>query len=227
MNVIERLQRLTRARIEAFLTTVEDPELLYPQLLREMEDKVREATQVEAKAAAALKLLQKEVAELREKIQRMQRGAELAMSKNDEATARDALSAQINLEGDVGRKESAIPRLEQALENARDARKDIQTKLDEMRAKKDEILTRARTARNQKAIEKSVHGRSSSASSILDTVSQMEGKIEETETELEIQREVSRQSGGPGLEKRLKDLETGASIDDRLAALKLKAGSKS
>jgi phage shock protein A len=226
MGIFDRLRRLTAARVEAALSTVEDPEVLYPQLIREMEGKIRAATEAEAAAVASVKATQREVGDLQTKIARMQKGAELALGKGDEKTARDAMSAQIKLEADLQRREAQIPRLEQAVENAKDARKQIQSQLDELRDKKDEILSRARVAKNQKKIAKTVHGKAASAQSILDTASQLEGKVEETEAQLDIQREIASESGGGSLDKRLKDLEKSASIEDRMAALKQKLGSK-
>ena len=226
MSFFQRIHRLTVARIEAFLSTVEDPEILYPQLLREMEDKVREATEAEASVMASVKTTQREVEQLKTKIERMRKGSELAMAKGDEATARDALSAQIKLEADLNRRGEQLPRLQQAVEDARNSRKEIQSQLTEMRDKKDEIISRARVAKTQKKISKTVHGKAGSASSLLDSVSQLESKVEETEAQIEIQREMTGESGGGSLDKRLKDLEKSVDVDDRLAALKKKVTSK-
>lgn len=224
MGLIKRLHRLTVSRIETFLSTVEDPEVLFPQLLREMEDQVRAATGAEAKAMASVKAAERDIEQVKSKLEHLGKGAELAMDKGDEATARDAVSAQISLESDLKRKEDALARSQTAFENARNARKQIQSQLDEMRAKKEEILTRARVARNQKKIEKTVHGPVSSAKSILDTIAQLESKVEETEAELEVQSEMTKEDGGPSLDKRLTDLEQESEVESRLAALKKKTG---
>ena len=79
-----------------------------------------------------------------------------------------------------------------------------------MREKKDEIVSRARMAKTQKKIHKTVHGKAGSSRSILDTASHLETKIEESES----------------LEKRLKDLEKSSNVEDRLAALKQKVAPK-
>jgi len=226
MGFFQRLHRLTVARIEELLSTVEDPEILYPQLIREMEDKIREATVAEASAMASVKTGQREISELKIKVERMRKGSELAMGRGDEATARDALAAQIKLEADLKRREEQLPRLEQSVELARNSRKEVQSQLDEMREKKDEIVSRARMAKTQKKIHKTVHGKAGSSRSILDTASHLETKIEESESQLEIQREMTSESGGGSLEKRLKDLEKSSDVEDRLAALKQKVAAK-
>ena len=224
MGLIDRLRRISTAKVEAFLSKVEDPEVLLPQLIKEMEGQVRTITEAEAKSMAAVKGAERDVEQVKEKLARLQRGAETAMSQGDEVTARDAVSAQIDLEADLGRKEETLARAQGAATNARDARLDLQNELDELRSKKDEILTRARVARTQKQVEKTVRGPVDSSGSILDAVSRLESKVEETEAELAVQREVGRGSVGPSLERRLDDLERGSEVENRLAALKRHGG---
>jgi phage shock protein A len=224
MGLIDRLRRISTAKVEAFLSKVEDPEVLLPQLIKEMEGQVRTITEAEAKSMAAVKGAERDVEQVKEKLARLQRGAETAMSQGDEVTARDAVSAQIDLEADLGRKEETLERARGAATNARDARLDLQNELDELRSKKDEILTRARVARTQKQVEKTVRGPVDSSGSILDAVSRLESKVEETEAELAVQREVGRGSVAPSLERRLDDLERGSEVENRMAALKRHGG---
>ena len=227
MGFISRLQRVTVAHIESFLSSVEDPELMFPQLLREMEDQVREATEAEAKAMASVKAAERDIAQARTKLERLQKGAQLAMDKKDEATAREALSAQLDVEADLARKEEGRVRAAATVEDARNGRKQIQARLEELRARKNEILTRARVAKTQKKVQKTVGGPGSSSKSILDDVARLEGKLEEDEATNEVRREMAKDGAGPSLDKRLKDLENSSSVEERLAALKKKSGSKS
>jgi phage shock protein A len=220
MGFIKRIKRLTTSRIETFLTTVEDPEILFPQLMKEMEEQIRKATSAEAKAMAGTKAAQRDLDGVQEKLKRMQKGASLAMDQGDEETAREAVTAQITLESEIERKNEALTRSQAAQANARAAREEIQSQLDEIRNKKDEILTRVRVAKTQKTVARTIGGPVGSAKSILDSVAQIETSVEETESELEVQRDMSVSGGGKSLDKRLKDLETGSEIEARLAALK-------
>ena len=225
MGLISRLKRVTLARVEAFLKTVESPETILPQLLVEMEGQIRVATQAEAKAMAAVKLAERKVAEVRGRVERLQKGAELAVQENQEATARDALASQVEAERALKREEDALAHGQAGLDRVREARKELQSQLDELRAKKEEILTRARVAKLQKKVERTVHGPVSSSKSILDAVAATEARLEEAEAELEVQREMTGKKECPSLEKRLRNLETGTEIEQRLAALKKKTGS--
>jgi phage shock protein A len=224
MGLINRIRRLTVARIENFLNTVEDPEVIFPQLVREMEDQVRAVISAETKALAASKAAERDANGIREKLDRMIRGAEIAVEKGDNETARDAVRAQIALESDLKVQDDAVARAGRAYEDAKAARLQIEEQLDELRKKKNEILTRARIAKTQQKIEKTVHGRVSSTASILDAVVRLEGKVEEAEAELEIRRGMDKGGVTPSLERRLDELERDSEIEKRLAELKKRIG---
>lgn len=220
MGLIQRIRRLTVARIESFLNTVEDPEVIFPQLVREMEDQVRAAIKAETTALAASKAAERDAGNTRQKLDRMLRGAEIAVEKGDDKTARDAVKAQIALESDLNVQDDAVARALRAYEDANAARMQIEEQLNELRTKKNEIITRARVAKTQQKIEKTVGGRVSSTTSILDAVDRMEGKVEEAEAELEIRRGMDKGGVTPSLERRLDELERDSEIEKRLAELK-------
>ncbi|MBN2318984.1 MAG: PspA/IM30 family protein [Acidobacteria bacterium] len=224
MGLISRIRRITVSRIENFLNTVEDPEVLFPQLVREMEDQVRAAISAETKALAAHKAAERDAGQIRRKLDRMTRGAEIAVEKGENETARDAIKAQIALESDLKIQDDATSRAERAYQDARNARMQIEEQLDELRTKKNEILTRARIASTQQKIEKTVSGRASSTNSILDAVVRLESKVEEAEAELEIRRSMDTGGVTPSLERRLDELEQNEEIEKRLAELKKKIG---
>jgi phage shock protein A len=224
MGLFKRLHRITVGRIEAFLSRVEDPEVVFPVLIEEMEEQLRAATEAEAKATATPKQCEREVANHEATIDKYEHGALLAVRKEDEQTARDSVKAQIEAEraSEFSKKNLAIA--QEALERAKLSRQRIQQQLEELRAKKDEILTRARVAKVQKKIQRTVAGTVGSSDSILDAVARLETSIEETEAELEIQASlVGEATASPSLEKRLEELDEEAEIEKRLADLKKKA----
>ena len=223
MNLFKRMMRITSANIEAFLSSIEDPETVFPQLVREMEEQVGKATDAEAQALTALKMAERNRDAAQAQVAKMQSGAELAMKNSDEATAREAIAAQLEQEKSLKLKTEACERARQSYENARDIRVEIREKLDELRSKQDEILTRARLAKSQKKINETVQSPVGSSDSILASIERLEGKVEQEEAELEVRRELD----GNGkterdLEQRLDQLETDQEVEQRLAALKSK-----
>ena len=225
MGLFTRLHRVTVGRIEAFLSRVEDPELVFPVLVNEMEEQLKAAAEAEAKASATLKHSEREVQKHKETIDKYGKGAYLAIREGDEETARQSLDAQIQAEqaSDFSQRNHEIA--QRSLERATLSRKRIQQQLGELRTKKDEILTRARVAKVQKKIQSTVSGTVGSSDSILDAVARLEAQIEEAEAELEIQASFTGEgTASASLEKRLEELSNEAEIDRRLAELKQKAG---
>lgn len=226
MGLMQRIKRLTTARIETFLSSVEDPEILFPQLIRELEQQVQASAEAESKAKASTKHAERDVDQLVEKIEYYHVGAKRALDAGDEDTAREAISAQLNAEEGLDRKQAVLDRAQQVYEDARAARERMQHQLVDVKAKKDEILTRARVAKTQMSIEKTVRGPVSSSSSILDAIDRMETKVEEAEAAVEIQR-ASSGHAPTSLDEKLDAMGVTSEVDVRLAALKEKIATKS
>ncbi len=222
MSIMARLKRVTVGRMEAFLSSVEDPETVFPQLVREMEEQVRLATDAEAKAMAAVKSAERTRDQASAKLEKMTDGARSALEQGDEATAREAIAAQIQLEDEVARCADAVANANQSYSDAHETRVLTQKQLDEVRAKKDEILNRARVVRSQEKIQRTVQGPAASTGSILDAVARMESQVEEREAGLAVRKELGQTGAGgtASLEQRIEDLHKQAEIDRRMAALK-------
>jgi phage shock protein A len=221
MSIFKRLHRITLGRIEAFLDRAEDPEKMFPVLVQEMEEQLQAATEAEAKALASLKSARRDLKRQQEKVDRFGRGASLALKKEDEETARMSVEAQIEAEKMLAIGQQNVDVATDAMDHATAARKKIQTQLDELRAKKDEILTRARVARTQQKIQRTVSGSIGSSGSILDAVARLEANVEEAEAELEIQASLTGETSvSPTLEKRLAQLDHEDEIEKRLEAIR-------
>ena len=224
MGLFKRLHRITVGRIEAFLSRVEDPELVFPVLLKEMQEQLEAATEAEAKATVTLKSCEREVKRHGETVSRYGNGALLAIKQGDEGTARQSVQAQIEAEKAADLSERNLEVARQSLDRAKMNRQRIQQQLEELRTKKNEILTRARVAKVQKKIQATVNGSVGSTDSILDAVARLEAQVEETEAELEIQASLTGEgTAGPSLERKLDELDQEAAIEKRLAELREKA----
>ncbi len=221
MGILSRIKRITTGKLELFLSRSEDPETVFPQLIAEMEEQVRAATEAEAKAMASARHAEQAVEQARANLARMTAGAESALRHDNESMAREAVEAQVTLEAELIRREAALQSVANCLDDARAARKETQMQLQNVRNKKDEILTRARVVRTQERIQRTVAGPAASAGSILDAVEALEARIEEKEAGLAVRRELTGSgTASPSLERRIDDMNRNTEIDRRLAALK-------
>jgi len=225
-GLISRLKNITVPRISAFLETVDEPEAVFPQLVREMQRGMEDAVKAESKAMAALKANQRRLDESMGRSIRLEKGAEMALRQGDETLAREALAEQIKADGAVDNQRLALAQSEAALRQAHEGRLHLQAQLEELKRRKKELISRARSARNLvAAYERSGKIRKAKAA-ILDEVSRMQqgddgnGSISGTSGEWNAGFDRS-------LEGRLRAIEREAEIERRLASIKSRKQSKS
>ncbi len=221
MGRISRLKTITRSRIEAFLASLEEPEIILPQLIREMEERLEEAARAEAKALSAVKADRRRLDAGLGKVIRYEKGATLAVKAGETDTARQAIAAQIQTETEVDKYRGDLAVSESAYSGASAACAQLRQNLDDLRLKKEEILSRSREIRRAQSPGKKLDGLSIRKSrNILDMVAKMETMVDEAEAELEIQNEITQTLGVSFPYERVKVLESDAEVDRRLKEMK-------
>lgn len=223
MGRINRLKTITKSRIEAFLTSLESPEIVLPQLIREMEQKVQETARAEAKALSAVKGNRRRLDAGLGKGVRFKEGAVLAVKAGELDTARQAIAAQIQAEKEVDKHRADLVISESAYNSARQVRNQFRQNLEELKLKKYDILKRSNQVRTEQSFNKQLDNFAGGASkSILDMVARMESRVDEAEAEVEIQDEITRTLGVSFPYERVKVLESDAEVDRRLNEIKEK-----
>jgi len=221
MGKIDRLKRITMARIEAFLDSLEKPELILPQLLNEMEQQVREAAVAKAKALSAVKGARRRFDEAAGKSLRLERGAKLAVQADDLATARQALAAQLEAEQQCKRHQTELDTAEKAYQAADAVFGQLVENRDTLKKKKTQLLKQHRQQQvTRKLCEQYTRSVIEPKQNILDVVIRIEAKIQQQQLELEAKNELSRILGAGFDEDRIKSLEHKSQVDQRLDALK-------
>jgi phage shock protein A len=221
MGLFRRLHRITFGRIEAFLQRIEDPEEVFPVLIKEMETQLEETAQAEARASANLKQAQRELQRHQQRLSRYDRGAILALQNDDERTAAMAVEAQIDLEKIIDLAQQNYDRAVDIFEHSTASRKRIASQLEHLRSRKQELLTRAKIVKAQKKIQRSVIGGVGGTDSILDSVARLEANIEQAESQLEIQGNlVGDDFSALSLERHLSQLDHDAEVKKRLEQLR-------
>lgn len=209
------------ARIDAFLESLERPEQILPQLIRELADKVNDAVNAEAKSLTAVKAAQRRLDEATGRALRFEKGAAQAVLIDDIETARQALAAQIESEKMVEKNRKILDASSAALLAARQTRIQLQDNLKELRSRKNHIINRSRQADIKKTTIFSHEKINVSATdNILDAVSRIEAKIDLDEATLEVQNDIAR-TIDPALPiERIEQLENNAEINRRLDLLR-------
>jgi phage shock protein A len=212
-----RLRRITVSRIHAFLETVEDPETIFPQLIREMKSSIGEAQKAESKAAAALKANQRRLDEFTGRSIRLAKGAELAMRQGDESLAREALAEQVRVDRMAEEQRRTFQQSEAAFTEVREGRMHLEAQLAELKHHKNELLARSRSVKKASGTYRSIEGTRATGKAILDEVS----RIQRTEDEKGYMPGLGISVGihGRSLEDKLRILEQEAEIDRRLNSI--------
>lgn len=219
MGRIERLKTVTMARIEAFLASLERPETVVPQLVREMADKVAEAGRAEAKALTAVKADRRRLDAASGRVERLRQGATLAVKAGELDTARQAIAAQIEAEREVETCRASLQTSESAYRSATVVREQLQHQLDELRVRKEDILARVRAVR-QRAKTQDVASLQKGAGGILEAIARMEMKVEEEEARAQIQNQITQTLGATFQHERVVELENNAEVNRRLDELR-------
>jgi len=220
---LKRVKRLTMGKIDAFLDGAENPEQVFPQLVKEMRDECKKAIEAEATAVAALKRREQDYKETEAEIEKWGKRAELAVKDGDDDLARVAIEKQMAGEKRLEDETRALANARSAADRAREAREDLHNKLETLEHKRDEILARAKAARQQEQVQKVLAGvEAGSGGSILDAIARMEEKVVEAEARAGAYTEVADEVSGGDTEKKFRQLESKQTVEERLASIKEK-----
>ncbi|MBI5651356.1 MAG: PspA/IM30 family protein, partial [Chloroflexi bacterium] len=94
MNILDRIAQVLRANINDLLDNAEDPETMLNQILRDMEDSLDKGKSQVAEQIAQEKMMQADHDAATKNAGEWGKKAELALSKDKEDLAREALRRQ-------------------------------------------------------------------------------------------------------------------------------------
>ena len=92
MGLLDRLSRLLRANLNAFVSDAEDPIKILDQSVADMQEDLVKLRQAVAMAIASQKRLENQAGQAKEQIKNWFSRAELALKKGEDDLAREALS---------------------------------------------------------------------------------------------------------------------------------------
>lgn len=218
MSIFTRVRDILSANINAMLDSAEDPEKMANEYLRQLNNEEYEVkTSVAAAMADATKLNRMEAQYMAE-AEGWDRKAEAALRAGDEELAKAALSRKVSsnklyqqYKEQSDAQETQVEQLEQALVQ-------LQTRIAEVRAKRDLIIAKKNRAQTQEAIQRTVRG--VSKISALDKLDQLEDRVDQRLDKAEAMAKLE----GDSLESKFRDLERDADVNSELEELKKRLG---
>jgi phage shock protein A len=218
MSILTRIRSLLNANINAMLDAAEDPEKMVDEYLRQMRAELSEARAATAMAMADETRLRSQYERNKSESDEWQRKAELAVQRDQDDLAREALLRRSNSQKLVDSYQAQWESQHDQVSELRQALAKLEAKIDEAEAKRDLILAKNRRAQTQEAITsalQSVQGRTADES-----LGRMESQVDERLARADAMADLA----GQDLDSRFSDLETEQQVESDLADLKSKLG---
>jgi phage shock protein A len=201
------------------LDKAEDPEKMLKQMIIEMEESVNKATLAVANSIANEKSLERKLEKARREANDWEQKAVQALQAGREDLAKAALEKKNISQKNVLDLEPIYVQAKDTADKMRTQLNTLKAKLDEARSRQSTLIARSQAAKAQKQIAQSFSGVGSDAFSKFD---KYEGKIEQLESQAEAFEVIAGEN--TKLEDEFKMLNTSASVDSDLLALKAKMG---
>jgi phage shock protein A len=212
--MLDRISTLVRANLNDLLDRAEDPEKVIKQVLVDMENQLIQVKTQVAASIADEKRLQTKFRESQEQADEWQRKAELAVDRGQDELAREALNRRKNhaVAAEGLREQSEAQSAQVA--SLRDGLRQLESKIEEAKSKRDLLIARARRAKAEETMHKTLG--SLSNSSATSEFERLQSRVEEREARAAAYSELSRDT----LDDKFAALESESEVDRELAALK-------
>ncbi len=220
MGLIDRLSRLLRANLNAFVSEAEDPVKILDQSVFDMQEDLVKLRQAVALAIASQKRLEKQADQAKDQVQNWFLRAELALKKGEEDLAREALSRKKTFQETFESLSTQFQLQNGQVEKLKKSLMLLERKIAEARTKKEMLKARAQAAKAQQQIQSAVGDLSSK--SAMAAFERMEDKVEA----LEASGQAALELAGEDLESKFAELEGSDDIENELDILRsqLKSG---
>lgn len=218
MGVLDRVSQILRANINDLLNHAEDPEKILNQIIADMEDALRQGKSSVADQIAQEKMIQSDLDAAKKSADDWGKKAELAVSKNADDLAREALHRQNDYSAQVDIYQKQLDAQHQAVQKLKADLDALDAKYQEARRNKDMLIARAKRADTQSRVAQA----SAKISSVdySSDLAHMERRIQEKEARVAAVGDMESDS----VDEKFKKLGSDAGVDDQLAALKKKLG---
>lgn len=218
MSILGRIKDLVSANVNAMLDKAEDPEKMANEYLRQLTNELYEArTNVASSMADETKLEQK-MLQFQGEADQWQTKAEAALRAGDETLAKAALARKVQSQKMADQYRQQHTAQSEQVDALQDALVQLETRIAEVKAKKELIIAKKNRAQTQEAIQRTVQ--SIGRVSALDKLDQLEEKVDDRLNRAEAMAKLE----GDSLDQRFRDLEKETEVDSELAELKRKMG---
>ncbi|MCI5146664.1 MAG: phage shock protein A [Candidatus Electrothrix sp. AR3] len=222
-SIFKRVNDIINANLNELIDRLEDPERIIRQIIREMDENIRQAKEGVVDAIASEKQLFRELEKHRNHAGTWLAKAQTALEADKEDLARSALARKKEIDQIISNLEPAWESAQSTSERLKAQLLQLENKLEETKRKRSTLLARQRATEAQQQMD-STMDRFRSGLDAQARFERMEDKVEAMEARTEAMAEL--QDDASALEKEFLQLEADADVETELKALKRKMQNK-
>jgi phage shock protein A len=215
MSWLERIGQVIRANLTSLAREAEDPEKMLEEAVGAIEQELIEMRRALAEAIATHKSTERQLANHQIAAQKWYERAQLALEKENEAIAREALVNRQSYQTIAQRLQAQLEQQSSLIAKVKQDLRSLEHKYAELRAQKSLYVARLRSATASQKIQEIAGNLNLEGSSAL--FEKIEAKILELEAQSDLMQEIA---GADPLEKKFAALEGSDHVEAELANLK-------
>lgn len=220
MAIFQRIGDLLKANINDLIDRAEDPEKMVKQIIIDMEEQVRDATQALGQAMGSERQALKQLEKAKETSADWEAKAKMALEAGNQDLAKKALANKVQVDNNIASFQDSYDRINAQTTELKGRVEILRSKLDEARTRQNMLIARAKMADVQKNVATTLSG--TDTNSAFSKLDKMERKIESKEAEAEAFAEISGDDTFKNDE--FKELENATAVDAELARLMAEMG---
>lgn len=218
MKTFKRFKNIINANVNAKLDKLEDPEKMIRLMINELEETLIDAKTAAAERIANRTVIEQELKQVKATLSRWDHRATLAVEKNCDDLAREALIEKSRVTKRVELLETELAQMEGIVTSMQDQIAKLEAKRQEIRDKQRMLIERAYHAKEKQKVVETL--RSIDCSAACRKFNELEEKIERMEADAEM---AGFSSAARTSEQQFATMESDEAIEAELAALKAKS----
>jgi phage shock protein A len=221
MNIGDRFVRLVKSNVNELLSNLEDPEKVLEQAVADMQKDLVKVRQAYAEVSASSKRMEEQIRLAEAEAAKWYQRAQLAIEKSEDELAREALTRRKQQLEMADSLKEQVEAQQGSITSLYESMKELEAKMTEAKAKKDQIIARARTAKAATKVNDMLAGVGTGSSTA--AFDRMSEKVEQLEATADVSKQLAASGStgaGTSIDSQFKALESGSRVDDELAAMK-------
>lgn len=189
MSIFERVSDLVRANINDLIDRAENPEKMVKQIIIDMEDQLRKATQGLGTAMGSLNQVKNQLANAQAQSAQWESKAKACLEQGNEDLAKQALENKVKQDKMVAQYQEMCTSMEKQVNDIKSQLDVLKQKLEEARSKQAMLVARSQMADAKSQMARTLGNMDSK--SAFAKMDKMEKKIEQKEAQADAFSEVS------------------------------------